>query len=84
VDVDILTYVSRCTLDIIGLAGFGYSFDALSSSEDNQNELSVAFKTMFGSFLSAPILNALMIMIPSLRLLASLFFLLAWRLELKK
>jgi hypothetical protein len=71
-NIEALTYLSRCTLDIIGLAGFGYPFDSLSSSDGHQNELSAAFKTMFGSIQSAPILNALTLTIPALRTLVRL------------
>lgn len=40
-----MSYLTRITLDIIGLAGFNYSFNAL----DNQaNELSSNFKTFVG------------------------------------
>jgi hypothetical protein len=36
-------------LDIIGLAGFGYNFGALSRPADHPSELSTAFSKMFGS-----------------------------------
>lgn len=32
----------RATLDVIGIAGFGYAFDSLKTEE---NELATAFKT---------------------------------------
>jgi cytochrome P450 len=35
--------LSAATLDIIGLAGFGYAFNALSCLADNPDELSAAF-----------------------------------------
>ncbi|KAF9162760.1 hypothetical protein DFQ26_003249 [Actinomortierella ambigua] len=38
--------MSRVTLDIIGLAGFGYSFDSLTNPD---NELSRAYKALFNS-----------------------------------
>lgn len=40
VTMDILAAMNRVTLDIVGLAGFGYKFDALESRED---DLSSAF-----------------------------------------
>ncbi|KAF9644017.1 cytochrome P450 [Thelephora ganbajun] len=40
VTTDVLTAMNRVTLDIVGLAGFGYNFDALESRED---DLSSAF-----------------------------------------
>lgn len=46
VTVDIVRHLSNCTLDIIGLAGFGYDFNALSLTAE-PNELSVAFNDMF-------------------------------------
>ncbi|KAG6811357.1 hypothetical protein H0H92_007822 [Tricholoma furcatifolium] len=43
--IDALSWLNRATLDIIGLAGFNYKFDALS--EDSKvNELNNAFATM--------------------------------------
>ncbi|KAF7353805.1 hypothetical protein MVEN_01066000 [Mycena venus] len=43
--VDALTWLSKATLDIIGLAGFNYSFNSLASEE--QTELGAAFATTF-------------------------------------
>jgi len=42
--IDVLSWLSRATLDIIGLAGFNYEFNALS---DQQNELNDAFAQVF-------------------------------------
>ncbi|TFK35548.1 cytochrome P450 [Crucibulum laeve] len=44
--VDALSWLNRMTLDIIGLAGFNYEFDALSD-EPEKNELNNAFSIMF-------------------------------------
>ncbi|TFK49501.1 cytochrome P450 [Heliocybe sulcata] len=44
--VDALSWLSRMTLDVIGLAGFGYNFEALSPDQ-KPNELSQAFATIF-------------------------------------
>ncbi|GLB35567.1 putative cytochrome p450 [Lyophyllum shimeji] len=44
--VEILSWLSRTTLDIIGLAGFNYSFDALNENHE-MNELNAAFATLF-------------------------------------
>ena len=41
-----LSWLSRATLDIIGLGGFNYSFDALQQGEE-ANELSASFSQMF-------------------------------------
>jgi hypothetical protein len=74
IQIEALDFLSRCTLDIIGLAGFGYSFNALTSTAVEQNELSAAFKTIFDATQpGASIFNALMALIPGFRLLVSLF-----------
>ncbi|KAI0077563.1 cytochrome P450 [Panus rudis PR-1116 ss-1] len=44
--MDVLSWLSRATLDIIGLAGFNYEFNALNESGE-PNELNKAFKTIF-------------------------------------
>jgi hypothetical protein len=42
--MNVEAFLSRCTLDIIGLAGFGYDFATLDG-----NELAAAFRTIFGA-----------------------------------
>ncbi|KAF8489400.1 cytochrome P450 [Gautieria morchelliformis] len=44
--VDVLNWLGRATLDVIGLAGFGYTFDALV---DDQNDLATAFAEVFSA-----------------------------------
>ncbi|GAA5837435.1 hypothetical protein JCM5353_007110 [Sporobolomyces roseus] len=44
ITIDIMPWLSRLTLDIIGVAGFGYHFDSLNRSE---NKLANAFSGMF-------------------------------------
>ncbi|KAG9018779.1 hypothetical protein FRB90_009783 [Tulasnella sp. 427] len=44
-EIDVLVWLTRVTLDIIGLAGFGYEFDTLANGE--QNELVKAFMDLF-------------------------------------
>ncbi|KIO34088.1 hypothetical protein M407DRAFT_17001 [Tulasnella calospora MUT 4182] len=44
-DIDILVWLTRATLDVIGLAGFGYEFDTLANGE--KNELIRAFMNVF-------------------------------------
>ncbi|KAG6900352.1 hypothetical protein C0993_011983 [Termitomyces sp. T159_Od127] len=44
--IDALSWLSRTTLDVIGLAGFNYKFDALSG-DPKRNELNAAFAIMF-------------------------------------
>ncbi|EIW75990.1 cytochrome P450 [Coniophora puteana RWD-64-598 SS2] len=46
--VDVLDGLSKMTLDAIGLAGFDYSFDALTPSAE-PNELNEAFTSLFRS-----------------------------------
>lgn len=41
VEVDCVQWISRCTLDIIGLAGFGYDFAALDGSRASQMSAAV-------------------------------------------
>ncbi|KJA14310.1 hypothetical protein HYPSUDRAFT_150573 [Hypholoma sublateritium FD-334 SS-4] len=43
---DVLAGLGRATLDVIGLAGFGYAFDALT---DDTNELARAFAVVFAT-----------------------------------
>jgi hypothetical protein len=51
VEMNIMRPLSDCTLDIIGLAGFGYDFHVLSLTQP-PSELAVAFRTMFGGGMS--------------------------------
>ncbi|KAJ3514174.1 hypothetical protein NLJ89_g2526 [Agrocybe chaxingu] len=44
--IDVLAWLRKLTLDVIGLAGFGYKFDALKT---DSNELHQAFSTIFRS-----------------------------------
>ncbi|KAF8816754.1 hypothetical protein BYT27DRAFT_7076267, partial [Phlegmacium glaucopus] len=44
--IECLSWMGRTTLDIIGLAGFNYKFNALSSDPD-KNELMKAFSRIF-------------------------------------
>ncbi|QRV94594.1 cytochrome P450 family protein [Ceratobasidium sp. AG-Ba] len=45
VEIEVLSWLGRATLDIIGSAGFGYEFDSIKSEEEN--ELAKAFKRLF-------------------------------------
>ncbi|TDL20680.1 cytochrome P450 [Rickenella mellea] len=44
--IEILSWLSRTTLDVIGLAGFNYKFHALTVDQE-PNELNKAFSTLF-------------------------------------
>jgi hypothetical protein len=65
-----LEYVTQVTLDIIGLAGFGYDFNALAHGSES-DELSKACSTVFNSFTVAPISSILSSFIPGFALLVS-------------
>lgn len=43
--IDVLDWLSRMTLDVIGLAGFNYEFNSMSEGETN--ELAQAFQVLF-------------------------------------
>jgi len=47
--INVLTDLTRVTLDIIGLAGFGYQFNALQPVESQTSELNDAFQIIFRS-----------------------------------
>ncbi|KII91537.1 hypothetical protein PLICRDRAFT_173371 [Plicaturopsis crispa FD-325 SS-3] len=63
--IDILAGMSRMTLDVIGLAGFNYTFDSLSA---RRNELNEAFSALFRGQ-SLGLLFILQLWIPILRLI---------------
>ncbi|KZV68786.1 cytochrome P450 [Peniophora sp. CONT] len=69
--VDVLSYLSRATLDVIGEAGFGYQFNALSSPDQNDekpsNELSAAFAVIFSTARQYRVLNIFQSWFPLLR-----------------
>ncbi|KAG8774250.1 hypothetical protein FRC15_001465 [Serendipita sp. 397] len=64
VKLDILSYLSRATLDIIGLAGFDYSFNTLANEEDG---LAKSFKKLFQPGGGFPIAQLLKAQFPILR-----------------
>jgi hypothetical protein len=64
--IEVFSWLSRATLDIIGLAGFNYSFDALKFGEGS-NELASAFAQIFDSAQSASVLSMLLKRIPIVR-----------------
>ncbi|KAI0060548.1 cytochrome P450 [Artomyces pyxidatus] len=65
--VDVLAWLNKMTLDVIGLAGFNYSFDALNA-EEKPNELNEAVRTVFSSG-GGNILQALQSILPFLRII---------------
>ncbi|KAG8215922.1 cytochrome P450 [Butyriboletus roseoflavus] len=68
--IDIVPWSTRVTLDIIGLAGFNYNFDALETS-GQPNELSEAFSTIFTASQNITVLKVLQNLIPILHLIPS-------------
>ncbi|KAN0094981.1 Cytochrome P450 [Tylopilus felleus] len=66
--IDVVSWLNKTTLDVIGLAGFNYSFDALNA-DDKPNELNKALATMFGAGQTMSIFPILQARFPPLRLL---------------
>lgn len=59
-----LHYLHQATLDIIGLAGFNYSFNALS---DQQSDLSDSFNAVIHPSSSVPVIQILKVQVPAFR-----------------
>ncbi|KAG6374890.1 cytochrome P450 [Boletus reticuloceps] len=66
--IDIMPWLSRMALDVIGLAGFNYNFDSLNANE-KPNELNEAFSTMVDANQRLSILTILRARLPPLRIL---------------
>ncbi|RXW13391.1 hypothetical protein EST38_g12458 [Candolleomyces aberdarensis] len=64
--IDVLSWLSRMTLDVIGQAGFNYQFNALADGEE-ENELNRAFSTIFSSNMTFSVIPLLRATFPSLR-----------------
>jgi hypothetical protein len=69
--VDVVPFLTRATMDIIGLAGFGYTFNSLTHPEQT-NELEAAFTGAFSAAQSAPIMAMLNMLVPGFRQLVSI------------
>ncbi|KDR81931.1 hypothetical protein GALMADRAFT_135320 [Galerina marginata CBS 339.88] len=65
--LDVLSWLSKMTLDVIGLAGFNYKFDALDGSK--KNELNAAISTIFRSRTAVTLLPMIHGLVPALRFL---------------
>ncbi|KAF7315365.1 Cytochrome-450 hydroxylase [Mycena indigotica] len=63
--IDVCQFLSRATFDIIGLAGFDYTFNAI---HDETNELFLAYRNAFEVFISqgGPFRTLLSIYLPSI------------------
>ncbi|KAG5642330.1 hypothetical protein DXG03_003005 [Asterophora parasitica] len=66
--VEVMSWLSKATLDIIGLAGFNYEFDSLNPSGE-ENELSAAFASLFASSTKPSIIPMLRAWFPFFRFL---------------
>ncbi|WWC91006.1 uncharacterized protein L201_005945 [Kwoniella dendrophila CBS 6074] len=64
--IDIMSWLGKATLDIIGLAGFNYDFNAL---EDPNNELALAFNKMFSEGMKITIPVVLQAIFPIFRII---------------
>ncbi|KAJ7154854.1 cytochrome P450 [Mycena crocata] len=65
--VEALSWLSKATLDIIGLAGFNYRINALGTgSQDTQNELAQAFDAVFAGETGFTVYNLLQFLFPIL------------------
>ncbi|TFK40706.1 cytochrome P450 [Crucibulum laeve] len=62
--IDVLVWLGRATLDVIGLAGFGYSFNSLT---DDTNELANAFGVIFSTARKFRMITILQVWFPFLR-----------------
>ncbi|KAJ2913200.1 hypothetical protein MD484_g7214, partial [Candolleomyces efflorescens] len=64
--IDVLSWLSKMTLDVIGQAGFNYQFNSLADGE-GKNELNHAFSTIFSSNMEFSFITFLRLGFPSLR-----------------
>lgn len=67
--IDVLPWFTRAALDIIGEAGFGYHFNALSAGDGGgkENELAEAFGVIFGTARKFRVMTILQVWFPVLR-----------------
>ena len=68
--IDVLPWLARATLDVIGEAGFGYTFHALEAAaerRENENELARAFGVIFGTARKFRVMTVLQVWFPVLR-----------------
>ncbi|GJE91800.1 cytochrome P450 [Phanerochaete sordida] len=70
--VDVLAWLARATLDVIGEAGFGYAFNSLSAASDTtggkgEDELARAFAVIFSTARKFRVATILQVWFPVLR-----------------
>ncbi|VDC04361.1 unnamed protein product [Peniophora sp. CBMAI 1063] len=68
--IEVLSWLNKMTLDVIGLAGFNHSFDALSPNESH-HELNGAIRTLLKNSENPSTLDILHILIPATRVVKS-------------
>ncbi|KAF8834517.1 cytochrome P450 [Paxillus ammoniavirescens] len=68
--LEVMSWLNRMTLDVIGLAGFNYDIDALGATE-KPNELNVALATVLSAIEKLDTLFILQLLIPPFRLIPS-------------
>nr|XP_031861425.1 uncharacterized protein CI109_003029 [Kwoniella shandongensis]KAA5528497.1 hypothetical protein CI109_003029 [Kwoniella shandongensis] len=66
--IDVLKWLGKTTLDVIGIAGFNYDFKALS---DPNNELATAYTKMFTAGMDITLLGILQFLFPFTRMVPS-------------
>jgi hypothetical protein len=68
-EIESLSWFSRATLDIIGLAGFGYDFNSLEpyDPKSGKTELHAVFRDLVSIADDPSLINALVVVFPFLR-----------------
>jgi len=64
--VNVVSWMSKATLDVIGVAGFNHSFNSLTT-ETGKDELGNAFSALFSTGFGFSVVSALRSMVPPLR-----------------
>ncbi|TFK88470.1 cytochrome P450, partial [Polyporus arcularius HHB13444] len=68
--LDVLPWLARATLDVIGEAGFGYTFNSLEAAaerRESESELARAFGVIFGTARKFRVMTILQVWFPVLR-----------------
>ena len=68
--LDVLPWLARAALDVIGEAGFGYTFNSLEAAaerRDSESELAQAFGVIFGTARKFRVMTILQVWFPVLR-----------------
>ncbi|KAI0642657.1 cytochrome P450 [Trametes meyenii] len=68
--LDVLPWLARATLDVIGATGFGYAFNSLESAaerRENESELAQAFAVIFATARKFRVMTVLQVWFPVLR-----------------